>query len=146
MKIYRFETPDGSGAFFAGAYVYDEPAIAAGIHPDPENELFHSTTTGFPGPAMDHELTANAARKGFEWHDGVFGFRSLRQARQWFPKPLLPTLNELGLTFTIWDVPAPFAAKSEHQAVFLKDHAKLVARLPVAALYERTKHGNDPRP
>jgi hypothetical protein len=89
---------------------------------------------------MDHELTANAARKGFEWHNGVFGFRSLKQAREWFPPPLVPVLDELNLSLTVWEVPAKFAAKSEHQAVFLKDHAKLLERLPPAALYEKRKH------
>lgn len=137
MKVYRLETPDGLGAFYAGAFVYDEPAIEAGIHPDPEDNIFHSRETGFPGPATDTALIEDVERKGFNWREGVFGFRSLKQARKWFPRPLLPTLDELHQTLTVWDVPASEVAKSDHQAVFLKDHAKLLGRFPPDALYGR---------
>lgn len=145
MKLYRIETPQGEGVFtHMGTWALNQAAVDAGLYPDygPEDDgtdkpYFHSTSRGFPGPFADGALNEHADRQGLNVYEGRYAFTSLKEARRWFPRKLVPALENNEQTLTVWDVPAKDVARSPYQAVFRPNHAKLVARLPVSALYSK---------
>lgn len=142
VTVLRLENADGWGAFEgANMQDYTDAAVKAGLMTPAEDEWehYHTSERGFPPVSKDHALSeALDGEKSHLWGTR-FGFADAEQARSWFPPCMADALKANHMTLTLWEVPEQDVAYGDRQVVFDKDHATLLERLPVEALYEPSR-------
>lgn len=111
--VWRIENADGEGP-----YANDDETVP----------LAFRTISKHPAPYMDPGLSDWWGTSIFdEKPEYVFGFKSLSQYRKWFNDiTFRRELEREGFQLNRYEVPDDWFKASNHQAVFVKDKAKLI--------------------
>lgn len=114
--VWRLEDEKGRGIYYDTNYYY-EAASDDGFH-------VCNTIERHPAPQNDPQLGWELIRNREEYS---FGFNTLEQMHQWvYKSKWRKNLAELGVQLNKYEVNAKYFRRSAFQAVFHKEHAKLV--------------------
>jgi len=120
MKVYRVETVDGEGPYCVASpskHFTKEKRSEVNIHR--------------PAPYNDSLLKEKWDKLGGDCYKFIFGFKSKKQLKEWFPPYALKTLFEENSKLRVSIYDASEAIKGEKQVVFKEKSAVLVKSLKI---------------
>lgn len=116
--VYRLETEDGLGVYNSGTVMRVQNELGLdlyfnkSVHPNPYND---------PGLSYAWERMP-------EHDDWFFGFTDPEQMQQWFySAEIRNALARRGVVMRKYEVDDKYFMASEHQAIFIRDKATVVA-------------------
>jgi len=147
MLVYRLEYDNGDGVykgslgFLACRSAIIDKSDESPIHPSPEND--EGLAAWWEGPGKGW------SKKKADWHykgrtQYVCGFQDEEQMLDWFPhegfqfmldelaKDKAEGWDDHGLRVSVYKVPAPKVRKGKFQAMFRKEDAEIIDRLPLS--------------